>query len=89
MGLSVDERFNMGCQHVLAAQKANCILGYIKRSVTSRLMEGILLPYSALMRLHLENYIQFWGPQHKEDMKLQRKAMRMIRGLEHLSMRTG
>ena len=34
---------NVSCQCVLAAQKAKCILGYIKRSVTSRWREVILL----------------------------------------------
>ena len=40
VGVSVDEKFNMSQQCVLAAQKTNHILGYIQRSVTSR--EGIL-----------------------------------------------
>ena len=73
---------------MLAAQKANRILGSIKRSMTSRSREVILPLYSALMRLHLENCIQFWGPQYKKDMELleqvQKRAPKMIKGLENL-----
>ncbi|GAB0176620.1 sodium-coupled monocarboxylate transporter 1 [Grus japonensis] len=85
----VDEKLNIGQQCVLAAQKANCILGYIKRSVTSRSREGILPLYSALVRPHLEYCIQLWGLQHKKDMDLlewvQRRASKMARGLEHFT----
>jgi len=73
----------------LRLQKANCILGYIKRSIVNRSREVILLLYSALVRDQLEHSVQFWGSQCKEDMYLfdcaQRRARKMIRGLKHLS----
>ncbi|PKU49466.1 hypothetical protein llap_175 [Limosa lapponica baueri] len=66
LGVLVDEKLNMSWQCVLAAQKADHMLGDIKRSVASRSMEMILPLYSALVRPHLEYCVQLRSPQHKD-----------------------
>ena len=57
--------------------------------MTSRLREGILSLHSVLVRTQLESCIQLWSPQHRRDRDLlewvQRRATKMIEGLEHLS----
>jgi len=89
LGVPVDEKLDMSHQSALTAQAANRILGCIKSSVASRAREGILPLCSALVRPHLESCIHLWSPQHRKDMELseqiQRRAIKMIRGLEHLS----
>ncbi|KGL96711.1 hypothetical protein N301_14461, partial [Charadrius vociferus] len=89
LGLLIDEKLNISQQCVIAAQKANHILGCIRRSLASRSREVIPPLYSTLVRQHLEYCIQLWSPQNKKDMDLldhvQRRSIRMIRGLEHLS----
>ncbi|KFM09824.1 hypothetical protein AS27_06446, partial [Aptenodytes forsteri] len=89
LGVLVDEKLDMSQQRALTAQKANGIVGCIKRSVASRSREGILPLDSALVRPHREYCIQLWSPQQKKDTDLlervQKRAMKVIRGMELLS----
>jgi len=89
----VDKKLDKSHQRGPAAQKADRILGCIKRSVSSRSREVIPPLCSTLVRPHLESCIQVWSPRHKKNMDLleqvQRRPQRWSEGWSTSAMRKG
>ncbi|KAK4815692.1 hypothetical protein QYF61_005505 [Mycteria americana] len=84
LGVLVDEKLDVSQQCALTAQKANRILGCIQSSRASRSREGILPLCSALLRPPPAVLCPDLGSSAQEGHGPVRRAMRIIRGMEHL-----
>lgn len=82
--LEVDTKLDMRQQQAIATKEADSVLG-CARSAASRWKEVILPLYSALVRPQLQRWVQFSAPKMRLVEKIQQRAVKIMKVLEHLS----
>ena len=91
LGVLISQDMKLARQCILAAGKANKMLGIIKRTVISRDKKMIISLYKALVRPHLEYCVQAWNPYMQGDIKMlervQRRATKLIKDFGNLDYR--
>ena len=88
IGLVVDRKLNFEKHISEKVNKANSIVGLIRRTYEYLDEESFLLLYKALVRPHIEYANACWSPYKRKDIdeveNVQRRATRLIPSLRHL-----
>ena len=89
LGVTMNANMKVSEQCRVAASKGNQVLGMIRRNITYKEKSLIIHLYTAIVRLHLEYYIQAWSPYIRKDIdmleQIQRRATKLIPGLIYLT----
>ena len=88
LGICVSANLKSSIQCCQAANRANRILGLLKRSITGRRMKILVPLYKCLVRPHLEYVVQAWVPHLKQFIntleRVQHRFTRLFPGIRHL-----
>jgi hypothetical protein len=89
LGIIISNNLKWKCQTQKAANKANAILGVLKRTFSHWTPETLKILYVSFVRPHLEYASSAWSPNQKQDIvtleKVQRRATKLIPSLKNLS----
>lgn len=89
LGVVISDTGKPSEQCLTAANKANSVLGVIKRNIRSRNKAVIVRLYKTLVRPKLEYCVQAWNPFLKKDIevleKVQKRATRLVAGYQNYS----
>ena len=89
LGVTITSNLKTSTQCIIAANKANRSLGFIKRNFTYKSSNIVLPLYKSIVRPHLEYAVQFWAPYLVKDIKrleaVQRRATKLIPSIRNKS----
>jgi len=82
--ISADMNCSQQCRY--AVNKANKVLGMIRRTIIYKDMKIMLNLYKTLVRPHIEYCVSAWSPHYKKDKelleKVQRRFTKMLKGMK-------
>ena len=85
-----DLKWKTQAQH--ASNRANAVLGSLKRTFTIWNIQTTLILYTSFVRPHLEYAVSAWNPYQKQSIKIlervQRRATKLIPSIRNLSYET-
>lgn len=73
-GVLEDTKLNMIQLCLVLGKKATSFLGCIRKSISSESRKIVFLISSALVKLHLEYCVQFWGHQYKSNLDIEERV---------------
>jgi hypothetical protein len=89
LGVYFSENFKPSLNSNKVCKSANKIVGMIRRNISSRSSEGMLILYKTLVRPVLDYCVSAWRPYTKKDMKklerIQKRYTKMIDGCKDKS----
>jgi hypothetical protein len=89
LGIIITNNLKWRCQTQKAANKANAVLGVLKRTFSHWTPETLKTLYVSFVRPHLEYASSAWSPHQKQDIatleNVQRRATKLIPSLKNLT----
>ena len=89
LGVIINKNGKYSEQYLMAAKKANCVLGMTKRNIKCKIAAIIMRLYKSLVQPRLEYCIQAWSPYHKKDIevlkRVQKRTTKMVYGFGGLN----
>ena len=89
LGVIVSNDLNPSKKCLAARNKANKMLGIIRRNVSYKSKQVITKLYDCYVRPHLEYCIQAWSPYLRKNIdmvdSIQRRASKLVAGLRHMT----